>query len=129
MSWAAVLAAFVVSHLVGDFLLQTEWQALTKSRGLSEPEGRRAIALHTTTYMLVFVPALVWIGNDTSPGRAIAIAALIAIPHMLLDDGRFVRGWMTQVKHAPEPAPWLTVAVDQSFHLVCLLGAALAAAS
>jgi Protein of unknown function (DUF3307) len=129
LSWAAVLAAFVVSHLVGDFLLQTEWQALTKPRGLSEPEGRRAIALHTTTYMLAFVPALVWIGHDTSAGRAIAVAAVIAIPHVLLDDGRFVSCWMTQVKHAPQPALWLTVAVDQSFHLVCLLGAALVAAS
>jgi Protein of unknown function (DUF3307) len=94
MSWPAVLAAFVVSHLVGDFLLQTEWQALTKARGLGEAEGRRAIGLHSLTYMLAFVPALVWIGNDTSAGRAIAVAALVAVPHVLLDDGRFVGGWM-----------------------------------
>jgi hypothetical protein len=129
MTWPAVLAAFVVSHLVGDFLLQTEWQALTKARGLAEGEGRRAIALHTSTYMLAFVPALVWIGNDRSAGRAIAVAVLLAIPHVLLDDGRIVGGWMKSVKHAPEPDLWLSVAVDQSFHVVCLLGAALVAAS
>jgi hypothetical protein len=100
-----------------------------QGRGLGEAEGRRAIGLHSLTYMLAFVPALVWIGNDTSAGRAIAVAALVAVPHVLLDDGRFVGGWMRQVKHASDPARWLTVAVDQSFHVVCLLGAALVAAS
>ncbi len=30
MTWPAVLVAFLVCHLTGDLLLQTEWQAVTK---------------------------------------------------------------------------------------------------
>jgi hypothetical protein len=36
---------------------------------------------------------------------------------------------MSQVKHVPDPAPTLSLMVDQSFHLVCLLGAAAVAAA
>ncbi len=129
MTWASVLVAFLVSHLAGDFLLQTEWQALTKTRGLGDAEGRRALAAHVSTYTLVFVPALIWIADNTSAGRAIAVAALVALPHLLVDDGHFVRSWLRQIKHVPAPAIGLSIAVDQSFHIVCLLGAALVAAS
>lgn len=128
MTWPPVFAAFLVCHLAGDLLLQTEWQALTKVRGLNDPEGRRALALHALTYTLVYVPALVWVANDRSVGRAVLVAALIAGPHVLVDDGRFVRGWLRQVKHSPDPAPSLRLMVDQSFHVVCLLGAAILAA-
>ena len=57
------------------------------------------------------------------------MAVLIAIPHVLVDDGHFVQVWMREVKHAPDPAPSLRLMVDQSFHVVCLLAAALTAAS
>ena len=47
---------------------------------------------------------------------------LIALPHVFIDDGRFVAVWLRQVKHSPDPAPSLRLMVDQSFHVVCLLG-------
>jgi hypothetical protein len=28
MPWVEIFAVFVVSHLVGDYLIQTDWQAL-----------------------------------------------------------------------------------------------------
>jgi hypothetical protein len=129
LTWPAVLAAFLVCHLAGDFLLQTEWQALTKVQGLVTPEGRRALRNHATTYTLTFLPVLVWLARDRSVLGAIGIAALIAVPHLIVDDGRLVARWMTSVKHAPDAAPWLRLMVDQSFHVLCLLGAALLAAS
>jgi hypothetical protein len=129
MTWATLFAAFVVCHLAGDFLLQTEWQALTKVRGFGDSEGRRALVLHASTYTLTFLPALVWVADNTTVARAIGVAALVAFPHVLVDDGRFVRGWMRQIKHSPEPAPSLSLMVDQSFHVVFLLGAALVAVS
>jgi Protein of unknown function (DUF3307) len=127
--WPSVFAAFMVCHLSGDLLLQTEWQALTKVRGLGDAEGRRALVAHATTYTLAYVPALVWIGSGRTPARAAGTAALIALPHILVDDGRFVHGWMREVKHSPDPAPSLRLMVDQSFHVVCLFGAAVAAAA
>ena len=129
MTWPAVLAAFLVCHLGGDFLLQTEWQALTKVQGLVTAEGRRALRNHVVTYTLVFLPPLIWIARDRSVPGAIGVAALIALPHLAVDDGRLIARWMTTVKHAPRATPGLRLMVDQSFHIVCLLGAALLAAS
>ena len=128
MSWPPVFAAFLVCHLTGDLLLQTEWQALTKVRGFGDPEGRRALMAHAVTYTLPYVPVLVWIGQDRDAVRAVLVALLIALPHVFIDDGRFVRTWLRQVKHSPDPAPSLRLMVDQSFHVVCLLGVAMLAA-
>ena len=129
MSWPAVFAAFLVCHLAGDLLLQTEWQALTKVRGLGDPEGRRALVAHATTYTLPYLPVLVWIGVDQGVVRAVVVAVLIALPHVFIDDGRFVAVWLHQVKHSPDPAPSLRLMVDQSFHVVCLLAVAVIAAA
>ena len=128
MTWPPVFAAFLVCHLAGDLLLQTQWQALTKVRGLGDPEGRRALAWHVVTYTLPYLPVLVWIGVDRGAARAVLVALVIAVPHVLVDDGHFVGVWMRQVKHSPDPAPSLRLMVDQSFHVVCLLGAAMLAA-
>ena len=129
MTWPPVFAAFLVCHLTGDLLLQTEWQALTKVRGFGDPEGRRALISHVTTYTLPYLPVFVWIAVDRSVVRAVVVALLIALPHVFIDDGRFVRLWLAQVKHSPEPAPSLRLMVDQSFHVVCLLGVAVLAAA
>jgi hypothetical protein len=129
VSWSAVLLALLVSHAVGDVLFQTEWQALNKLGGLRTPSARRALFSHVTLYMLAFVPALVWIGLNTSDWRAVGVAALIALPHMLIDDGRIVSFWLHRVKGANRPTTALAIAVDQSFHVVLLLGAALVAVS
>ncbi|HEY6522746.1 MAG TPA: DUF3307 domain-containing protein [Solirubrobacteraceae bacterium] len=129
MTWPAVLAAFLVCHLAGDLLLQTEWQALTKVRGLGDPEGRRALMAHVLTYMLPYLPVLVWIGDERGVARAVVVALLIALPHVLVDDGRLVGVWLRQVKHSPDPAPSLRLMVDQSFHVVCLFAVAVLAAA
>jgi Protein of unknown function (DUF3307) len=129
VSWASALLALLVCHAVGDVLLQTNWQAVHKVPGLGDPVARRALVHHVTTYTLAFVPALVWIGGQTSTVRALEVCVLIAIPHLLIDDGRFVRVWLRQVKGSPEPNVALAIAVDQSFHVLCLLAAALVAAA
>ena len=53
MEWFEVFAVFLVSHLVGDYLLQTDWQAVHKHRGLGpDPVSRRALASHVATYTI-----------------------------------------------------------------------------
>lgn len=128
MTWSAALLALLVSHLVGDFLFQTESQAVGKVRGLADGASRRALFSHLAVYMLSFVPALVWIGVETTAARAVAVGVLVAVPHLLIDDGRFVKLWLRDIKHAPSASLGLRIAVDQSFHVVCLLVAALVAA-
>jgi Protein of unknown function (DUF3307) len=129
VSWSEALLALVVSHVVGDVLLQTEPQARAKGYGFGNAEGRRALSGHIATYMLAFIPALVWIAVETSVLRAVVVAALVAITHLVIDDGRLVGNWLHTVKRSVVPAPALSIAVDQSFHVLCLLGAALVAAS
>lgn len=126
MTWTEVFVVLAVSHLAGDFLAQTDWQARHKDGGLGpDPVSRRALRHHIATYMICFVPALVWISLEATAPRALLIAVVIAVPHWIQDDGRLLDAYMARVKGLTITAPGLRVAVDQSFHLLCLFGAAL----
>ena len=128
MPWVEVFAVLVVSHAVGDFLLQTEWQASHKRAGLGrDPERRRALFAHVATYTLAFAPALVWLAGDLGAAGAAALAAGVCLPHLVQDDGRLLSGYVRTVKRTAPAPGMLMVAVDQSFHLVVLFGLALAA--
>ena len=126
MNWVSVFAAFLVAHMVGDYLFQTDWQARNKRGGLSGDRiAFRALFTHVTTYTLAFVPALIWIGDQLDPGWAILAAALIFVPHMILDDGRIVRAYLANVKRAEGFDLGLAASVDQSFHVLSLFLVAL----
>ena len=131
MSWAEALLVFVVCHAVGDFLLQTDWQAVNKRGGLGpEREARRALLRHILTYTLAYVPAFVWLADEIGTTTLIAVVALIAIPHWIQDDGRLLTLYIQKVK-GMEAATNKSVAAaaDQSFHFVVLLLTALVATS
>jgi hypothetical protein len=124
--WVEVFAVLVASHLAGDFLLQTDWQARHKLGGLGrDPIRRRALVTHVIVYTAAFFPALVWIGLETDAAWAVAIGLLIAVPHLIQDDGRLLDAYMARVKGLAKTSSGLRVAVDQSFHVLCLLGTAL----
>ena len=91
VSWVSVFAGFIVAHMVGDYLFQTDWQALNKRGGLTRPAGSRALLSHVTTYTLAFVPAFIWIGSELDVGWALVAAVMVFIPHLIIDDGRLVR--------------------------------------
>ena len=129
LGWPAVLLTMLASHLTGDFLVQTEWQAINKAGGLRQSRSRKALLAHVVAYTASFSPALVWIGGRTSVRRALIVAGAVALPHLVVDEGRLVDVWLRKVKRAPQPPPELAVAVDQSFHVLCLLGAAVLAAA
>jgi Protein of unknown function (DUF3307) len=130
MSWVEVFLVLLVSHLVGDFLLQTDWQAKYKYGGLGpDPVRRRALGTHIVTYMLAFLPALVWIAVEGGLARAVLAAIIVAVPHWVQDDGRVLDLYMAAVKRTAECSPGLRIAVDQSFHVVFLFLTALIVAS
>ena len=130
MPWVEVFAVFLVSHLVGDYLLQTDWQAAHKRGGLGpNRESRRALLAHITTYTLAFVPGLIWLADDIG-AWAIGVAAVIALPHMVQDDGRLLDRYIALIKGEPATRNAAVVAVvDQSFHVVALFLTALLAGS
>jgi Protein of unknown function (DUF3307) len=128
--WVEVFAVFIVCHLAGDYLLQTDWQAAHKRGGLgSDPERRRALVYHVTTYTLAYSPALVWLASELDAG-IIWVAALIFFPHMVQDDGRVLDRYMRDVKNLSfRDNPLVFGAVDQSFHVLTLFGISLLAGS
>ena len=101
----------LVVHVVVDWLLQTEWMALYKSN-LRHPAGW----VHAGTYAL-FMALLFPLGA----------VLFIGVTHLLIDTRIPVMWWMHNVKRVPsgQPAAILEMAVDQSFHLVVLVVAAL----
>jgi hypothetical protein len=120
VSWVSVLAGFFVAHMVGDYLLQTDWQARNKIGGLGRDSvARRALLAHVATDTLAFVPALIWIGDELGAGWGLLAGALVALPHLVIDDGRIVSLYLTRVKHA-EVDPRIAAPVDQSFHALSL---------
>jgi hypothetical protein len=126
MSWAAVFVVFFASHQVGDYLLQTDWQAMHKRGGLGrDPVARRALFSHTFTYWLAYLPAFIWISSSLG-WTTLIVAVTVVLPHLIQDDGRLLTIYLRKVKGL-DPVANHTIAaiVDQSFHIVALFGAAL----
>jgi Protein of unknown function (DUF3307) len=121
VSWVSVFAGFLVAHMVGDYLFQTDWQARNKRGGLSSGGvSRRALITHVSTYTLAFLPAFIWIGSELDAGWAVLAAALVFLPHVVIDDGRIVRLYLSRVKRADGFDVGLAASVDQSFHVLSL---------
>jgi len=130
MSWVEIFAVLLVAHLLGDFVLQTEWQALNKHGGLGrDPVKRRALLMHIATYAIPFVPAFIWIADNETTGAAAACAAVALGTHLVQDDGQLLVWYVRHIKKttAPFGSP-LWMAIDQSCHVAFLFGAALLAA-
>jgi Protein of unknown function (DUF3307) len=128
VSWVEIFAVFVVSHALGDYLLQTDRQATHKRGGLGRDYDKRvALLSHVSVYTLCFVPAFIWLSDGgLTFGGALLLAAAIFVPHMVQDDGRLLSGYIRSVKRCDEESEReIFTAVDQSFHLVALFLTAL----
>jgi hypothetical protein len=128
VSWVEIFAVFVVSHALGDYLLQTDWQATHKRGGLGRDRTRtRALLSHVLVYTLGFVPAGIWLADAGLDAAGLVLLAVgIYVPHMVQDDGRLLSGYIRRVKGCDaESAREIFTAVDQSFHLITLFATAL----
>ena len=85
MSWVEIFAVFVVSHALGDYLLQTDWQATNKRGGLGRDRtARMALLSHVFTYTLAFVPAGIWLADGgLETVGLILLAVSIYVPHVV----------------------------------------------
>jgi type IV secretory pathway TrbD component len=126
--WTEIFTVFIVSHLVGDFLLQTDWQAQNKHGGLgADPVRRRALFSHIATYGLGFVPGFIWLASDIGVW-VVVVALAVLVPHLVQDDGRLLRLYMRSVKRTMvAPTDVVYIAVDQTLHTIALFAVALAA--
>jgi hypothetical protein len=126
MTWAAVFVVFFVSHQFGDFVIQTDWQATHKRGGLGRSAvSRRALLSHVLTYTCAFIPGLIWISSQLG-WTTLVIAAAIALPHLIQDDGRVIQAYARKVKRLdPAGAHMVMLLLDQACHAVALFGVAL----
>lgn len=115
-----IFEILVVAHVVGDWLLQTEWQAVNKTRSW------RALMSHVLVYHAVLL-ALVGMKVGYRDSSLYLIVVSLAVVHGFLD-----RNWplvwlmrTLRITVLRTPERWLTVAVDQAVHLVLLAAAAL----
>ena len=115
-----IFETLLVAHVVGDWLLQTEWQAVNKTRSW------RALSSHVLVYHVVLLALLGMKMGFRDPSVYIVVV-LLAVVHGFLD-----RNWplvwlmkTLRITVVRTPERWLTVAVDQAVHLVLLAAAAL----
>jgi hypothetical protein len=125
VTWPSLFGVFLLSHLAGDFLLQTDWQATNKGYE-SRPRGpHRALGVHGITYTVAFVPALLWVAAEAGAAAALGISLLVLLPHIIIDDGRLVGAWVHHVKRVHgTPTTVVRLGVDQTLHLLLLAGVA-----
>ena len=115
-----ILESLLLAHVLGDWLLQTSWQAMNKRHNW------RAMLSHVFVYHLAVLAILVarFGFNDA---RVYAVVAGLAISHAFIDR-RWPVEWLMNRLGAgsrDEHERWLTVMFDQSIHIVLLCAATL----
>src|SRR5262245_53726362 len=97
---------WILAHLIGDFLLQNDWQALDKKKSYL------ACTMHVLIYMLPFLFC------GLAPWQLLAVAA----QHWIQDRTELVV-WVTKLRGAgsflePPLAPWSNIVTDQVLHIL-----------
>jgi hypothetical protein len=111
---AEIFLYLLIAHLIGDWIIQTSWMALEKSKHLLP------LLAHVVTYHIFTFGALYLAEVELT--KAIWATLFLAITHAVLDNRRFEFWWLRKIKKVKdEEIPvWLLLGVDQSFHLTLL---------
>lgn len=108
----------LVAHMVGDYVVQSDWMAAAKVYGTSK-DARKAASAHAALYTACFVPL------TRNPVRL----AVIGITHGLLDHYRPLPKLIHRKNRLLSPSSWpvtevdalpfwLHIVVDNSVHLL-----------
>ena len=105
----------IVAHLAADWLFQTNWMAIHKTK-LRHPASWVHAGVYTLFMAFLF---------------PVSMALLIGVAHLLVDTRTPVRWWVRVVKGMPAGSPGLAtveMGVDQTIHVMVLAAAVLAMA-
>lgn len=115
-----ITADQILAHLVGDYLLQSNWMAREKTR------QSLAAAVHAVTYTTPFAYLV---------SQSLVALSIIAGTHFLIDRFRLAR-WIVWIKNGesifenptdtgypldmpPWLSTWLFIIADNTLHLIC----------
>jgi hypothetical protein len=114
---AAVFLVLLAGHLLGDWVVQSDWQASNKTRSWA------ALTAHVASYhlivgLLLLIPVL---RDDWPADKALAVLTVSAITHAVID-----RRWPVRALLRATGSPgfatvqWGVIAADQALHLFIL---------
>jgi hypothetical protein len=108
----------LIAHLLGDWIFQTEWQALHKQ------ESWKALWGHIVVYHILILLGLC-LHFGWSNERVYISILFLASTHAVLDRRGFTIRLMRALRiiRVREPSLWLVLAVDQTLHLLLLAAA------
>lgn len=126
--FAALFTALYAAHMIGDYWVQTDWQARMKAQpGMI---GRAVCALHVATYTMTLAAVVALVAYrldvDLSAGRVAVGLGVSAITHYFADRRTPLRRLAVLCRHG---GPWLEggglAYLDQAWHIGWLLAVAL----
>ena len=113
----SVFELLLIGHLIGDWLLQTSYQALNKDKGKF---FNRALIGHSLVYTAVFIPILIL------QNISLAWLLLVMACHVIIDR-RWPVVWTYKLINNVEKSPgeseapfWLLIVKDQVIHILVL---------
>jgi hypothetical protein len=112
-----LLAAVIAGHLIGDWVVQTDWQAANKATSW------RANQQHVGSYHLALCTLLAVATSSVTVFLTITVASWVT--HSLIDRRWPVRWLMEHTGSRPfSRTEWGVIAVDQALHLSLLVALA-----
>ena len=116
-----VFSWLLVGHFLGDWLLQNDWMARGKKEGVLTASG----LAHFTIYTFVTMEALLIAGIAEKGSLFVwGVATFIFVSHWIIDSTPLVDHWMKL--YGQTDIAMVRVMVDQTFHLLVLVGISLA---
>ena len=110
-----IFAWFILGHLLGDWLLQSDWMALGKRQGLLTRAGLAHYTIYTLSILI-----MLHFSNDiqlTLPTLWL-FSLIVFVSHWLIDSTNLVEGWMAFAGQRDQMV--VRIMIDQTFHLLVL---------
>ena len=105
----------LLGHMVGDWLLQSDWMALGKQNSLFSLPGFAHYTVYTASVLPFSLPSFP-VGPKTS--TLLQISLIIFISHWLIDGTGLSQRWMQRFGQRDQT--FMRIVIDQTFHLLVL---------
>lgn len=111
----SIFSWLLLAHLIGDWLLQSDWMALGKRQGFLTRAGLAHYAVYTLTIL-----GLLWLVNITpsQPTSWLITGGVVFVSHWLIDATDLVQHWMYLFGQRNQTM--VRIMVDQTLHLLVL---------